>query len=311
MSAVWFDIKEHAISTSIGIIIGNAGAAVGFLQPALMISNIEPSRHIAFISEKLRELIYSQAALCVILMFLVIFFFKNDPLLPPTLSQALRAKNTDITLADFKNAYKLLLKDKQYLLCGNAFAVNSLLLFSVPLFLNGIMSSKFPNHDADIGWMGFGGIVAGIVGSVVFSVALDITHSHKKMVIFLGVVTFGLWMAFTETLANYNNLHLIMALFIICLFTFIPFGPVVVDMIAEMTYPISESMSFVLPITAGRLYSIPVIFALGYLVEKKKCHMACLITAGVILLSVVLVLFPKVKKKRQEAGKAATGGASV
>ena len=25
VSAVWFDVKEHAISTSIGIIIGNAG----------------------------------------------------------------------------------------------------------------------------------------------------------------------------------------------------------------------------------------------------------------------------------------------
>ena len=53
-----------------------------------------------------------------------------------------------------------------------------------------------------------------------------------------------------------DNLHLIMGLFIMCLFTFIPFGPVVVDMMVEMTYPISESISFVLPITAGRLVHV-------------------------------------------------------
>ena len=94
-----------------------------------------------------------------------------------------------------------------------------------------------------------------------------------------------------------------MALFIICLFTFIPFGPVVVDMMVEMTYPISESISFVLPITAGRLYAVPVIFCLGMLVDEKLCHIACLIIGGVILVSVMFVLFPKVRRKRAEAGK--------
>lgn len=304
VSAVWFDVKEHAISTSIGIIIGNAGAAVGFLQPALMIKNIEPEKHIPYIGEKLTQLIYSQAALCTLLFLLVLIFFKNDPQLPPTLSQALRSKNTDMTVSGFKNAYKILLKDRNYILCANAFAVNSLLLFSVPLYLNGIVSWKYPVHDAQIGWMGFGGIISGILGSVVFSVILDIYGMYKKMVVFLGVCTFVLWMVFTETLVyTTDNVPVVMTLFIICLFTFIPFGPVVVDMMVEMTYPISESISFVLPITAGRLYAVPVIFVLGMLVDAGDCHVACLVIGAVILVSVVFVLFPRVTRKRAEAGK--------
>jgi len=303
VSAVWFDVKEHAISTSIGIIIGNAGAAIGFLQPALMIKNIEPEKHIPYIGDKLTQLLYSQAGLCILLFVLVLLLFKNDPRLPPTLSQALRAKNTDMTFKGFKNAYKILLKDKNYLLCANAFAVNSLLLFSVPLYLNGIVSWKYPVHDAEIGWMGFAGIISGIIGSVVFSIMLDVYKAYKKMVVFLGVCTFCLWMTFTETLIFYDNLHLIMGLFIVCLFTFIPFGPVVVDMMVEMTYPISESISFVLPITAGRLYAVPVIFSLGMLVDSRQCHIACLIIGGVILVSIMFVIFPKVRRKRAEAGK--------
>merc|ERR1719317_258083 len=115
-----------------------------------------------------------------------------------------------MTFKGFKNAYKVLLKDKHYILCANAFAVNSLLLFSVPLYLNGIVSWKYPVHDAEIGWMGFAGIMSGIVGSVVFSIVVDLYKCYKKMVVFLGVVTFCGWMAFTETLVYVDNLHLIM-----------------------------------------------------------------------------------------------------
>lgn len=303
VSAVWFGEKEHALSTSIGLIIGNAGAAVGFLQPALMISNIEPEQNIEFIGQKLRELIYSQAALCIFLLFLILFFFKKAPPSPPTLSQAMRTKDTNVTFACFKKSYKTLLKNKGYLLAGNSFAVNSVLVISVPLVLNGIMSWRFPHQDKLIGWMGFAGVIAGIIGSVVFSIVIDKTKEYKKMVFALGGVTLLSWLGFTETLAHWKNLPLICTLFVICIFVFFPTGPVLVDMISEMTYPIPESMSFVLPITVGRFYSLPIMFVLGYLIDKKDYHAVCLIIGGIMALSIVFVFFPKVMKRRTEAGK--------
>merc|ERR1711962_37296 len=308
VSAVWFGEKEQALSTSVGIIIGNAGAAVGFLQPALMITNINPAQNIPFIDRKLKELIYSQAGLCVFMLIMVVFFFKREPLVPPSYSQAVRVTENSLTLHSFKNAYKVLLKDRHYIVCSHAFAFNNLLLITVPIFLNSIVSWKFPYHDALIGWMGFGSIVAGIVGSVVFSIILDKTQQHKKIVMLLGASTLVLWVAFTETLANYDHLPLIITLLVLCLFTFIPFSPVCVDMLVEMTYPIPESMSFVLPITGGRLYSIPVVFVLGYLVEKNCVHLLCLVVAGVMLFTLVFVALPPVRKKRTEAGTSTSQG---
>ena len=91
VSAVWFPKNEHALSTSIGIILGNAGAAIGFLQPALLIKNVDVKKDVGYVGEKLKQLIYSQAALCILLLICVIAVFKNKPKRPPSMSQAIRS----------------------------------------------------------------------------------------------------------------------------------------------------------------------------------------------------------------------------
>ena len=302
VSAVWFGDNEHSLSTSIGIIIGNAGAAVGFLQPALMIKNIEPAKHILFIDRKLKELIYSQATLCILMMILIVLFFKKKPIVPPSYSQAVRNNRPSaVSLQEVKETYKVLLKDKHYILCSHAFALNSLLLITVPIFLNAIISWRFPFHDVIVGWMGFGAIIAGIIGSFVFSIILDKTQHHKRIVIILGAISMVLWVTFIEILSRTKSISAIATLLVMCMFFFIPFGPVVVDMIVEMTYPITESTSFVVPITAGRFYSIPIVFALGLLIEKKQVHLLCYIVAGIMAVMLLLVVFSRVRRKRAEA----------
>ena len=303
ISAVWFGKSEHAISTSIGIIVGNSGAAIGFLQPALLIKNVDAEKNLDYIGEKLRELIYSQAALCIVLLLLVLLLFRDRPKHPPSLSQAIRHGPGGITFAVFKAHYKTLLKDKNYHFCGNSYALSSVLLVVVPIFLNQIISWKFPHHDATIGWMGFGGILAGILGSVFFGIILDKTHAFKVLSLILAGGSVILWIGFTECLAQWHNLALTISLFVACLFLFVPFGPVLVDMMAEMTYPIPESTSYVVPITAGRLYSIPITFLLGWLVEKRAFHVSCLVIGGIILLCLLLVSLTKVERKRSIAAK--------
>jgi len=303
ISATWFGVNEHAISTSIGIILGNAGAAVGFLQPALMISNINVQENIPYIGEQLKKIIISQAVLCIVLMILVFLFFKNKPVRPPTKAEAVKHSDAKgLSFVEFRHQYKILLKDINYHLCGNSYALSSVLLIIVPVILNNIMSWKFPNRDATIGWMGFAGIIFGIIGSVIFGFILDKTKAFKTVAIFLGLLSLLLWIAFTESLAQMNNLVFTFILFVLALFIFVPFGPILVDVISEMTYPVPESISYVVPITMGRLYSIPFMFLIGWLIEEKKFHFACLTVALIILICCMLVIFTKVAKKRTLAG---------
>ena len=298
VSATWFGANEYAISTSIGIIIGNSGAAIGFLQPALLMKNIDPKKNIEYVGKQLQSLIYSQAALCILILVLVLLFFKDKPKQPPTLAQAARLGESKITWTEFKNQSKILLKDKNYILCGNSYALSSVLLIIVPVILNNIMSWRFPHHDASIGWMGFGGIIAGIIGSVVFGYVLDKSKAFKVIALTLGTLSLLLWIGFTEILAQLHILSLTMVIFIVNLIFFIPFGPVLVDIMSEMTYPIPESLSYVLPITLGRFYSIPVMFLIGWLVEIKQHHITCLVVALILLVCLILVIFLKISRKR-------------
>ena len=198
------------------------------------------------------------------------------------------------TFTEFKLNYKTLLKNCNYHLCANSYALNSVLLVVVPVILNQIMSWKYPHHDATVGWMGFSGIMSGIFGSIVFGFVLDKTQAFKKLSLSLALLSVVLWVGFTESLAQWDNIVLTITIFVIALFVFIPFGPILVDMISEMTYPIPESISFVVPITVGRFYSIPVVFLLGWLVEEEEYHIACYVIAAVIALCFLLVLFAKV-----------------
>lgn len=301
VSAVWFGKDEQAISTSIGITVGNAGAAVGFLQPALLIKNVDVTKHIDYVGDKIKIVIYSQAAMCVFLLFAVLIFFKGRPKKPPSVSQAIRPGPGAISFKDFKANCKEVMANRDYVIAGNIFALSSMIIVVVPVILNEIMSWKFPNHDATFGWMGFGGIIAGIFGSIIFSLLLDKTKQFKRIAIAIGIASLIMWITFTETLKRVEILSLSVSIFIIALFIFVPFGPIIVDMIAELTYPVQESTSFVIPITGGRLYSIPITFLAGYLTENSSYYAACHIVTGVLLACIFLLVIVRVELKRSKA----------
>ncbi|XP_065669949.1 heme transporter FLVCR2 [Hydra vulgaris] len=306
VSAVWFSEREQAISTSLGVILGNAGAAVGFLQPALLLKNVNPATDMFFINKKIKQLVYSQAAICCFLFFLIMMFFKDKPKNPPSRSEAKRITADKLTIKMLKEQYKVLFKDKNYHLCGNSYALNSVLLIAIPVFVNEIISWKFQNQYIAIGWLGFGGILIGILGSIVFGIILDKTQAYKKVSIFLATASLLFWVAFTESLVQYNSIVITFTLFIISTFFFIPFGPMLVALIAEITYPISESSSYVFPITLGRFYSIPFVFYCGWLVKDKKVHIVCLSIAFLLLICLILNVFVKVEQKRKKADRSQT-----
>ena len=299
VSTVWFSEHEQAISTSLGVILGNAGAAVGFLQPALLLKNISPVTQISYIDKKIKELVYSQAALCSSLFLLIILFFKNKPTHPPSKSEAKRMNADKLTISMLKEQYKILLKNKNYHLCGNSYALNSVLLIAIPVFVNEIISWKFPNQYVTIGWLGFCGILVGILGSIVFGIILDKTQAYKTLSLVLATASLLFWVGFTESLAQYKSMTLTFTLFIVSTFVFIPFGPVLVAIIAETTYPISESSSYVLPITLGRFYSIPFVFYCGWLIGEKKVHIVCLSIAVLLAVCLLLMVCVKVEQKRK------------
>lgn len=298
VSAVWFGKDEQAISTSIGITVGNAGAAFGFLQPALFLRGINFESETAKLSQKIKQVIYVQAGLCVFLLIAVFVFFRQKPAKPPSVSQAIRPGPGSINFQEFKKSCKEIMKSFHYHVAANAFALMNMITFVVPVVLNQIMSWRFPYQDSIFGWMGFSGIISGIIGSVIFSLILDKTKAFKVMSIIIALISVGMWVLFVETLTRVSALWVPVLVFIVSLFLFIPLSPILVETMIEITYPIPESISFAVAITGARLYSLPVTFLAGYLVDNHKFYEVAHMFTGVILLVLLLVLVMKVDRKR-------------
>ena len=146
--------------------------------------------------------------------------------------------------------------------------------------------------------MGFGGIVSGIIGSVIFSLILDKTKAFKVMSIVIAIISVGMWVLFVETLTRVVALWVPVLIFIVALFLFIPLSPILVETMIEITYPIPESISFAVAITGARLYSLPVTFLAGYLVDNHEFYGVAHMFTGVIIVVLLLVLVMKVDRKR-------------
>jgi Fucose permease len=303
VSAVWFGKNEHAVSTSIGITVGNAGAAFGFLQPALFLKDLDPTTDIDKVGVQIKRIIYSQAALCVVLMLCVVLLFKQKPPKPPSVSQAIRPGPGSISFEDFLKNFRGLVSSRDFLVASHIYALSTMVTFVVPVVLNNIMGWKFPQQDEAVGWMGFGGIIAGIIGSVVFSIILDKTKAFKRLNVVIAFISLGMWVLFVELLDHVAKLWLSITVFIIALLLFIPFGPILVDTMVEITYPIPESTSFAIAITGARLYSIPVTFLAGYLVENNYFYEVAHMFTAIFVICVLLTLVLRVDPKRTLAGQ--------
>ena len=273
-------------------------AAFGFLQPALFLRGIDVKVDLALLSEKIKQVIYVQAGICVFLLIGVLIFFKQKPAKPPSVSQAIRPGPGSINFQEFQKSCKEIIFSCHYHIAANAFALMNMITFVVPVVLNQIMNWKFPHQDSIFGWMGFGGIVSGIIGSVVFSLILDKTKAFKLLSIVIAVISIIMWVLFVETLARVSKLWLSVLVFIVALFLFIPLSPILVEAMIEITYPVPESISFAVAITLARLYSLPVTFLAGYLVDQREFYGVAHMFTGVVALCLLLVLVMKVDKKR-------------
>jgi len=298
VAAVWFGEHERATATSIGIIMGNLGAAIGFLQPALLMKDVDLKNDMDVMEDRLEELIYSQASLCILMLFFVVLLFRDQPLKPPSLSQLQRHGPGAISFTDFKNSVKQLLTNRDYHFSGNAYALASALLIVVPVTLNQIVAWRIPNEDTTVGWMGFTGVLIGLLGSILFGLVLDKTQAFKALAFLLSFASALFWLGFSSSLIQWQNIVAAFTFFVISLFVFIPFGPVVVDMISEITYPISSSTAYVIPITLGRIYSIVFIFLVGWLIQTNRQNVVCYLVASVIGLCSLLTLITRVDRKR-------------
>jgi len=184
-----------------------------------------------------------QAIVGVVVLVLLIIFFRDKPKTPPTLTSSASDEVINDVMADTKT----LLKDANFKKLLITFGI---IFGTVNTYgtIVGILANKFGYSDDNASVFGAVFITGGIVGSGILGAYVEITRKYKVAMLMVA------------TIAIFGPLGLLGSLYTgevwpVCLAAFIlgfdlAILPVGIDFGVEMTYPIPE------PVSTGLLMSM-------------------------------------------------------
>lgn len=298
LAAVWFGEHERAIATSIGMLMGYVGVAVGFLQPTLMVPD---SKDFKSTRDGIQNLLWFQAAFSSITLVLVVLFVKERPSSPPSLSQALRDKKQDKMNLSFFSSLKCLAKNLDFHLTSQAYGIMYGMLTVISTLLNQLVKAKFRTiPDSQIGIMGFIATLIGIVGILLFGLWIEAYQLYKATAIFVYIVGTLCLIGFGTSLLVLPNYTLVFLSFCVFNVVAVPYTSFGLEQIAEITYPLSEFTTCTVAMMTGNLYGLILTYVFGWMVEMDLLKPVNYGLVALSALGLILVLFAKVPMKRTE-----------
>ena len=296
ISSVWFPESEHAKATSIAMAFNVLGLGVGYIQPSYMVPDSQNMDDIysGLLRMNITHLVF--LAICLISCYV---FFEEKPSLPPSFSAAvINGGNSEehVDAPGFKASLFLLLKDKNFVILIFVYGLQFGLYNFFITCLNE-MSSNITN-ESNIGWIGFFGNIASIVGILMFATILDRLKCYRSLTIFLFTTNLLTWMAFSATLLYWKTTILLYVTFLTLCFFGVPFMALGLEYAAEISYPVPEGLSSAVVLIAGNLVGLTGVLLFGQLIDENKIFLTCSIIAGLYLVALVLSCFIRPELKR-------------
>ncbi|VEN46998.1 unnamed protein product [Callosobruchus maculatus] len=239
LASTWFGAEEVSTACAIGVLGSQLGAALGAVFPPFLVKS---SESISEIGEGIRHLVLYNLIVSVIILVLIVFWFRARPSLPPSQSQALLMDSIESQEPFFKNC-KDLMKNQDFILILISLGIFNGIWNSFGILVNTIYLKYFPDGGTDVGIITLCSIISGgCIGSVIFGLILDKTHKFKKttfLAMIFAAVTFAVNMYMFITKSR------LATFFTTPLFGFFIASTLVIsfEYALEVTYPIPESIS--------------------------------------------------------------------
>ena len=303
LSTVWFPEYEHAKATSFAMVANVFGIGIGFLQPSNMVPDV---LDITSIYNGLYNLYLSHLVFVLVCLVFIYLFFQEKPPLPPSFAAA-ASNNSKVDDDSDKEqqspsmieSIKVLGSNKNYLILSQAYALYfGLYLFYVTC-LNDMVSHLV--KEVYVGWMGFSADIAAIVGILVCSVIIDRFHAYQlcSMALTFGVLV--AWTLFALSVVRWKSTIALFVTYALVSLFGAPFFVVGIEYTAEITYPVSESLSSAIILLLGNLYGFLMVLFFGSWIEKGHLAFSTYFVIGVYSACFVLVCFIKENLKRHDA----------
>ena len=208
---------------------------------------------------------------------------------------------------DFKDSLIALLKNKQYCLLCQAYAIYFALAITFTTVLNQTAVFVFPGKEQEIGYMGFAIALSGLVSMLLGGIILSKTKKYKVYTVTVYGFVFIANLIFNIVLNNASSLELAFVFAINYGFFSLAYISAGLEFVAEITYPVPEIISTSVCLMFASMYGMLLTQILGVLLQNGS-NSGGYIISGLYAFSFGLVLLVKAPLKRTTVDAGKSGG---
>ena len=303
LSCLWFAPHERTRATTIAINANNFGSTVGFIISPYLVS----------LPEHVPRLLYLHLGLAFVACVLALLYFPAQP--PTAPSAAAELLRDDAINPTTRHNWRTLVKD-----VGTCFSTPSfVLLASAGGLLYGTMGAwnglfdvilKPQNYsEAQAGWIGFITSIAGITGGLFLSSVADarrFQHSLKTFILigFTGCLLSIVWFELSVQSLFYDQPILPSTFVTIAMSTGLSglfagaAASLVYEAVAEIMYPLPESLSASILVQGMNLVSLVFLFVAPN--RDKLVNFMVLVVVVVCIIAVILTRFTYRRRDEDE-----------
>jgi len=298
LAATWFPPNQMSTATSIGVFGNQLGIALGFVLPAVLVTDQDEEDNFHLIGGDLFIMFLGVAIFTSVLLLSIIFGFKDQPPTPASRAQELKQNNEESYLTSIKN----LCLNPGYIMLLVTYGINVGVFYAISTLLNTtiVMHFDYEGVTEDAGLIGLVIVVCGMAGSMVCGLILDRTHAYKATTLtvyffsFVGMVIY----TFTFRFQTIGLVYFTSALLGFFMTGYLPLG---FEFAAEITYPESEGTSSGLLNASAQVFGILCTMFGEYLYRVTDDRIANSCLAAILVVGTVLTGLIRPDYRRQRA----------
>ena len=294
IASIWFKDSNRALVTSICCVANTIGVLFGYIFHTFFINdNSEGDKY----KDEFKKYVFWEFILTSILCLPTFFLMRNKPKIPVSNSQK------DYKSPPLKESLKLLFKNKNFVLflvCATCIVG----FFNIYGTILNPYLALYNVKDDEASYTSAAANGFGIVTCLIVSCILDSTKKFKPMMIILNICGLISMIILTVLLEFVEK-----NVFVLCiiLFTFIigfvtPIYTTGMDYVAEMTYPVGESISGGLIMCFNQIFGIIGILIADAFIDKvgDKRYLTNIMSIIIFTISIISIFFIEERLLRNE-----------